>query len=153
MPGHIYSAGSQSDITTTTATVTLLQLVAPATRRLWVKELSVSGKSVTSTDVPVVVDLIRQTTAGTTGATITPNALVDGHPASLATVNTTYTVEPTSTGTSVAGPWYLTPIGGLFILQLPLGDEIEIAVSGRLGLRIVSPAQAVSVRAVLKWME
>lgn len=149
---HIYVAGNTADITSS-STVTLLQLVTPATRLAWVKELWVSGKSVTSTDVPVIVDLIRQTSAGTSGGTITPQAVVQAHPASLCTVNTSYSAEPTSSGISVAGPWYLTPIGGLFVLQTPLGDEVELSASSRIGLRIVSPAQSVSIRGGLKWGE
>lgn len=147
---HIYTVNNSVDQTTVAATPkTFLQLITPATRKAWLKELGISFKSVTATDVPVLIQLCRQSTAGTVTA-VTPNPDVEGHPAALCTASELVTVEPT-TGV-VIKEWELTPIGGLFVYQLPLGDEIEMAISSRLGLIVTSP-QIQSGRAYLKFNE
>lgn len=148
---HIYTLANSADVALVGATAkTVLQLATPSTRRAWVKEASIGFKSVTSTDVPVLVTLRRQSTAGTATA-LTANPDIEGHPASLCTAcKENASVEPT-TGVIVK-EWYITPIGGLLIYQLPLGDEIEMAVSGFLGLVVTAPA-AQNCRAYIKYNE
>jgi hypothetical protein len=59
-------------------------------------------------------------------------------PAALCSAIERPTAEPTNGGIVVGGPWYMTTVGGLIILQIPLGDEICLDVSDRLGLRIIT---------------
>jgi hypothetical protein len=124
--------------TVNNATQTLLQLTTPATRKAWITRLSVSGKDTDGTKVPAQVDLIRQTSAGTGGTSVTPRPLDPDIPASLCTALERPTAEPTNGGIVVAGPWYLTTVGGLYTLQWPLGLEIALDVSDRLGLRLIT---------------
>lgn len=148
---HIYQVSNSTDQSLVAATAkTLIQLVTGATRKIWVKEISIGFKSVTATDVPVLVTLNRQSTAGTASA-VTPNPVSEGFPAAISTAQEIFTVEPT-TGVVVGGPWEITPIGGLLIYQIPLGDEIDMAVSSKLGLVATAP-QGQSVRAYIKFNE
>lgn len=147
---HIYTINNSVDQTTAAATAkTFLQLVTGATRKAWVKEIGISFKSVTATDVPGLVQLVRQSTAGTASA-LTPTPDVEGHPVAITTAQEIFTVEPTSG--VVIKEWELTPIGGLFVYQLPLGDEIEMAVSSKLGLLVTTP-QIQAGRAYIKYNE
>lgn len=150
---HIYTANNQADVALVAATAkTVLQLATAATRKLWVKEVQISFKSVTATDVPVLVQLRRQSTVGTMTAIVTANIApdVEGHPGAITAANENATVEPT-TGVIVK-EWYITPIGGVLVYQLPLGDEVEMAVSSMLGLVVTAP-QAETCRAYIKFNE
>jgi hypothetical protein len=150
---HIYTANNTADVALAAATAkTILQLATPATRRAWLKEASISFKSITQTDVPVLVQLRRQSTAGTATAIVSANVApdVEGHPAALCSASENATVEPT-TGVIVK-EWYITPIGGVLVYQLPLGDEIEMAISSFLGMVVTAP-QIENCRGYLKFNE
>lgn len=147
---HIYTINNAADVALVGATAkTVIQIVTGATRKFWLKEMAIGFKSVTATDIPVLVQLVRQSTAGTMSAN-TPAPDVEGHPAAISTAQENATVEPTSG--VVVKEWYITPIGGQLVYQLPLGDEIEMAVSSRLGLLVTAP-QAESCRAYIKGNE
>ena len=144
MAGHVYNIALDAD-GTSSGTLPLFQLIAPASRYLWVLQWSISGKSVNASDIPIRVEWVRQTSAGTSAGTITPAARGQ-YPAALMTVNKSFSAEPTDGGVIVDGPYYVSPVGGLFFLQSLKEREVEVANSGRLGLRIVCP-QSTSVRA------
>lgn len=150
---HGYHLAMASPSTVNNQTQTLIQLTTPATRRAWIKALACSGKDTDGTKVPPQVDLIRQTSAGAGGTSVTPRPLVAGHPASLCTALERPTTEPTNGGEVVGGPWYMTSVGGLFVLQTPLGDEIELGVSERLGLRLITPGAINGVIANMDFSE
>jgi hypothetical protein len=136
-----------------TGTQTLIQLVTPSTRRAWIREIAVSGKDTDGAKVPSYIDLVRQTSAGSGGTGITPNPIRSGMPASLCTgCIERPTSEPSGT-TIVGGPWYLTTVGGLFHLQEVLGEEIELLVSERVGLRIITPGSISGVIANMRFLE
>ena len=147
---HIYTLSNSADVALAAGVAkTVIQLGTPSTRRAWLKEAGIGFKSVTATDVPVLVQLCRQSTAGTaTGLTSAPD--VEGHPAGLVTGKENATVEP-ATGVIVK-EWYITPIGGQLVYQLPLGDEIESAISSFLGLVVTAPGIQ-NLRAYLKYNE
>ena len=149
---HIYNAPLPTAKSVASRTETLIQLATPATRRAWVLEIGVSGQSVNTADIPVLVYLLRQSSLGTQSATVTPQPTSEGYPAALSTVNITYTVEPGTTGTFVAGQWRVTPVGGLFVLTASLGTEVELAVSSRVGLVVVT-GQTTLCDAYLKFAE
>lgn len=145
---HAYNIPG-SDQTKATGTLTLMQLITGATRRLWVSEFSISGKSVNAADVSVKVEWVRQSTVGTGSAAIAAGVIgkiFEGTPAMISTAREGYATEPTDAGEIVRGPWYVSPVGGLYTLQIPLGDELEMAVSSWLGLRMVTP-QTTTMRA------
>lgn len=151
---HAYNVPG-GDQTVATTTKTLIQLVTGATRRLWVTEFAVSGKSVNSADVSVRIELVRQTSVGVGSATISAASIgniFEGQPAMIATALEGFSSEPTGGTEIVGGPWYLSPVGGLLILQVPLGTEYEMAISSRLGLRAITP-QSTVLRANIKVRE
>ena len=148
---HLYTASNVTDQSPTgAANKTIIQLVTGATRKIWVKEIGISFRSVTATDVPVLVFLARQSTAGTASA-LSIQPANEGIPAAISTAQDTFTVEPT-TGVICGGPWEVTPIGGLFVVQWQLGDEPDMAVSSRLALIAVAAATQ-TCRAYIKFNE
>lgn len=119
------------------AAKTLLQVVTGATKRALVKSWEVSFDGADTTKTPILVELIRQTTAGTASAL----TLVKHDEASetvIATGQQTFTVEPTAG--DVLHSVYLSPAGGIFSYQYPLGEEPVVGVSGRVGIRVTTVA-------------
>lgn len=140
MAGHKYNVAMPTYLSIGAIARTLFQLITPSTRRLWVSELHISGRSVASTDVPFLVKWVRQTSAGTSGATIVPAPIVESHPAALITVNSSFSsTEPTDAGVIARGGWLVSPVGTTFDFPLPEGEEIEMNVSSRLGLVVICP--------------
>lgn len=131
---------------------TVVQLVTPSTRRSRIVEFGVSFSSVTSSDPTVLAEFRQQSTAGTSSAgTITKTDTLD--PAALASTLITFTAEPTDTAAIGYGPWQVTPIGGLFVYQMPEAEEIKMNVSERIGLRLNSPNALSNVAGYIVWQE
>ena len=114
------------------AVQTLVQFVAPATSRLRVVELSISFDGATATAVPVDVDLLRQTTAGTASAG-TVVKWDEADPAPSPTAQVAFTAEPTAG--DVLASWDVPAYGGLLVVQYGDGREPVVAASGRVALR------------------
>lgn len=134
-----------AEIATGTSAKTLLQLVAPANQRLKVREISISFKGVTSTDAPILVDILRQTDAGTMSAlTINPDDA--GYDETLqATAQHTATVEPTAGVVLLREEVH--PQGGAFLWQARFAGERTVKGGTRLGVRVTA---GVSVSAVTR---
>lgn len=128
---------------------TVLQIATPATVRALVEDIQVSLDGVTAANTPGLVELLRQTTAGTMTA-LTPAPVDSAAPASLVTASHTATAEPTA-GT-VLRRWRITPNGGLFELPTPWGtSQLRVPVSGFLGIRCTF-AQVVNVNASIQFL-
>jgi hypothetical protein len=116
---------------------TILQVVTGSSKSARLIELGISFDGTSGAAVPVTVDLLRQTTAGTSASL----SLVQENPQSegpIATALQTFSsTEPTAG--DVLRSWFVTPASGLFVMQFPLGREPVIGVSGRLGLRANPP--------------
>lgn len=120
-------------------TRTLLQVIA-STQPLRIKEIGVSFDGTDASDKPVEVDLLRQTTAGTnTSGTLVENQEIGQ--SALASFNHSMTSTEPTPG-DILRSWYITPAGGLWVMQFPLGDEPVVGPSGRLGIRCVPDASA-----------
>lgn len=133
-----------------TSPTTLLQLVAPANQRVAVKQLSIGFDGTVNTNTPVLVQLFRQTTAGTasSSATIKPKA-DDISTAVQSTVQDGFSAEPTY-GDLL---WSITvhPQTGC-IFPLPIPGEIIVKGGGRLGLVCTAP-QSVNAIATIEGEE
>lgn len=116
---------------------TVVQVATPATTRARLCSVEVGFQGVTSTDVPVLVELLRQTTAGT-GTATTPAPLDPAAPASLATGLANHTAEPTA-GT-VIKRWRLTPAGGVLVIPFYGDEQPVLGVSSWMGLRCTAAA-------------
>jgi len=139
MAGHKYNVPMPTFLNVGAITRTLFQLITPSTRRLWVPEFHISGRSVSSTDIPYIVKWVRQTNAGTPTTSITPAPIPEGYPPALTTVASGFSAEPTDGGVIARGPWLVSPVGTLFDFQMPEGEELDMAVSSRLGLVVICP--------------
>lgn len=144
---HRYTTLSDAASLAAATAETLLQLVTPSSRRAKVVGLSLGFSSVTASDVPVLVELLLQTTAGTASAA-TPVADDQADPAALCTAQKTFTVEPTPS--TVLRRMLLTPVGGLILVDLEAMDKVvEMLVSTRVGLRVTAPQAQTNVHAEL----
>ena len=134
------------------AAMTVLQVVAGSTVRPLVKAWEVSFDGADSTMTPVLVELIRQTTAGTSSALTLVKHDEASEPA-ISTALRTFTAEPTAG--DILASVYLSPAGGIYSYQFPLGDEPVVAASGRIGLRgtTVAGSGTPNVAAWMKFLE
>lgn len=139
-----------AEITLTAATAkTVLQLVAASNHRVKILEWGVYFSGVSVTAEPVVVTLMRQTTAGTMSA-LTPAKVDDSLAESIqTTAQHTATVEPTSG--DVLERKNIHPQAGYEKIY-PLGGEIKVGGGDRLGIVCTAPA-GVDVIAYIKFEE
>lgn len=131
VPGNAYTwctggtaTGGAAALAAATAK-TLVLLLAAAANQPSVTEIGISFDGVTSSAVPVLVELVSGTagTAGTPRAALAVGKQLRGWPAqnSQTTCADTYTVEP---GTQLVNrKWLVPPNGGLFVIQAPLSRE------------------------------
>ena len=134
---------SSGEIDTGTAAKTILQLSAAGNHRALVDELSVQFGGVSNTDEPVLVRLVRQTSAGTGG---TAGTVHKANPGDAETVQTQATVgpasaawtgEPTDAGQLALPEWKIHPQSGL-VWQAPLDQPVVVPGSGRIGVVVTS---------------
>ena len=111
---------------------TLVQFVAPSSARLRVVEFAISFDGTSATAVPVDVDLLRQTTAGTAAAG-TVVKWDESDPTPTPTSQISFTAEPTAG--DVLASWDVPAYNGLLVMQYAEGREPIVAASGRIGLR------------------
>jgi hypothetical protein len=139
-------------IVTGTALKTLLQLVAPTNQRVAVREISISFNGVSNTSTPILVEVVRQTSAGTiTNVTTLRKTDPDISAETIQTTcKDTATVEPTDGG-DVPIAEQVHPQTGFLWQPGGMGiDELIIPGGGRLGVRVTagtSVSAAVRVRA------
>lgn len=124
---------------------TFMNVIAPAGHGLTLTEFAISFDGVTSSAVPVFVELCQSTQAGAgTAGTSTAPVQIRGRSTggSAPTAGYNYTAEPTTL--TVISKWYVSPNGGLFVYPLPLGREVECDSSAgtikSIAIRITPPA-------------
>ena len=115
---------------------TVIQLIAPANVILAVNGAWVSFDGISNTAEPVLVEILRQTTAGTVTAR-NPLKTKDTSTALGSTGGVNASAEPTAG--DVLKTFHLHPQAGV-IIPLDFDKEIEIPGGGRLGMRITAPA-------------
>lgn len=154
--GYLYTAGVDANATGT-ALKTILQIATPAGLRAKLVEIGVTFDGVTSSAVPVLVTLRRQTSAGTGAASLAANFGPNPHNPDAATANVTAAQGPAGTWTAepttgvVLRAWRVPPTSGL-VFQWPLGTEPEMAVSKYLAI-VVTSAATVNATAWMTWEE
>ena len=120
------------------AALTLLQVVTGSTKGASIKSFEVSFDGTDSTKTPILVELLRQTTAGTSSALTVVKNDSSSSGSAIATALKTFTAEPTAG--DVLSSTELSPAGGIYSYQYPLGDEPVMAVSERIGIRVTTVA-------------
>jgi hypothetical protein len=133
---------------TAATTRTVLQLLTAANRRTRIVGFGVFFDGTSSTNEPVVVELVRQTSAGTMSAGTAVKTRVVAETLQN-TVTHSATVEPTST--DVLERVNVHPQSG-YEVRYPLGQEPVVAASTRVGVRCTAPA-GVNVVAKIFWEE
>lgn len=152
MSAPIYSVVTGGAVALTAATAkTILGVKAHANSGLQLIGLKIGFDGVTATDKAVLVELCYCTWAtnspGTNSTSVTP-AQKSGRVLTAGfTAGKTWTTEPTTL--TVLDEWLLTPIGGLVLQDIPLGNEYDTALAEGLAIRLTAPTSAVNVRATM----
>jgi hypothetical protein len=112
-----------------TGAKTQVNLISGANDAPLVTELGASFDGVTASATPAAVDLgfSTQATAGTPGSSPTPT-LIRGKGSAGSTSGVAYSAEPTALTSFKM--WFVTPNGGLLVIQFPLGREPVPDLSG-----------------------
>lgn len=154
-----YSVSTSADVALVAATAkTVLYVLAPAQFGMDLRGFEIAFDGVTTTDKPVLVEICTDSgatnsTPGTNSTTETANivqiygrSIVTGFTAASACVAT---FEPT-----VLVQWKLlrlTPNGGTYDYDWPLGETPDNAVSTGFAIRCTAPTSAVNVRASVRF--
>lgn len=139
----------KSGIASGVAAKTLLQILAAANHRLRIKEVGVCFHGIVNTEAPVLVQLVRQSTAGTMSA-LTP-VKEDSSLAETLTTTAQHTATAEPTNTDVLRSWAVHPQSGLVYQAVP-GDEPIVPGAGRVGL-VVTAGVSINVDAYIKFEE
>jgi hypothetical protein len=146
-------------VTTGTAIKTLLQIGVPSTRPITVISWGISFDGVTPTNVPVPVELVQTDYAATvTGVTPGVWGNQTDAPPSLCVSGTSATGHTASAEGSASGTNRLldyvdlTPNGGAFVRDYPLGREPIVPISKFLRIRTTA-ANAVNAICYITWEE
>ena len=132
-------AADVSGITTGTAVKSLIQLIAATNVRVKVREISISFNGVSNTATPILVEVVRQTSAGTFANTTTLRHWDTSYAETLQTTcKDTASAEPTDSG-DVPISEYVHPQTG-FLWQCQYAGDLIIAGAGRLGVRVTAAA-------------
>lgn len=157
MPAPVYigTFGGSTMITSGTARKTLVQIAAGAQDKAEIVAFSFSFDGTSATAAPVLIELARQTTAGTGGVSGTIKKANEDSGNSAGTLLTgptgaTWTAEPTTTDVL----WHdrFTPVGfgGYFDFNPDMRFRTDL--SGRLAL-LVTAAAAVGVAGEIRWSD
>jgi hypothetical protein len=151
------TTAAQVPVATGAAIKTLLQIATPSTTGISVIEWGISFDGVTASAVPGKVELLQTDVAATSGTSLTPTIFSIDTTASLCVGGTGATcfspsTEGTITATRVFDVQHITPNGGLYVKQYPLGREPFITVSKFLRVRVTFAA-TVNAYTYIIWEE
>ena len=152
-----YSVSTSADVALVAATAkTVLYVLAPATFGMDLRGFEIAFDGVTTTDKPVLVEICTDSGATNsvpgTGSTSETANIVQIYGRSITTgfiAASACTAEPT-----VLVQWKLlrvTPNGGTYDYDWPLGETPDNAVSTGFAIRCTAPTSAVNVRASVRF--
>jgi hypothetical protein len=142
----VLAVAQTAEIATGTSKKTLLQIVAATNVRVKVKEFSVAFKGTSNTAAPILVEVTRQSTAGTMSALTPQKVDLDGDETLQTTAQHTATAEPTETAALMREQVH--PQGG-YTWQAPFGAEIVVNGGDRLGIAVTAGADVNAVARVV----
>ena len=151
---HRYSISQLTSSIGSSTTVHAIRIATPSTRLARLVGLEVATSSVTASDTPLDVYLLRTLSSGlTSGGSSTPIKLRPGIPASLVTGTTAMTVGSLSGGETLFRG-YVPAVSALLVHMFPPERAPELAVSDTLDLLLVAGSTALTnVRSTLIWEE
>lgn len=133
----LFGSAVTAEIALSAATAkTILQLIAPTNHRVKILGWGVSFDGTSASAEPVVVRLLRQTTAGTV-TSLTPKQTRTAAETIQSTASHTATAEPTAG--DVLDIQNVHPQGSHFWPMTP-GQEIVVGGGGRIGIECTAPA-------------
>jgi len=130
---------AQTPVIALTGTVakTILQVAAPTNQAIVIKEWSVSLDGTSPSAQPVLVELMRQTSAGT--MTSLSNVKVPNVGSETIQTTSLHTATSEPSGSTVVAAEHVHPQGGYTSVPR-FGDEIVVRGGERLGMRVTAPA-------------
>jgi hypothetical protein len=147
--GYTVNSGSVAMVAATAKTV--LNVITPSSFGIVCVGFEISFDGVTSSAVPVLVELCQSSQGGAgtpAGSPPTPTQIRGQTIAHGCTIAHNYSAEPTTL--VAAYDWWLDPNKGLFDRLWPLGRELEQGVSKGICVRVNAPA-VVNTRVSLEW--
>lgn len=142
--GARYSVSKTSTALSTTND--LITIIAPSTRALKIWEVRIYGQGTASAANEVAV---ARSSGGTTGGgAITPTPLATLSPAAGATVNTTWSAQPTLG--VVIRRIGVNANGAYAPLVFMPGSEIDVPPSGQISIRSISGTSNVTVEVIFE---
>jgi len=142
----IKSFAQTGEIASGTSKKTVLQVIAPSNQRLKVGEFHISFKGTTNTDAPVLVEIARQSTAGTMSSLTLVKADESADETLQATAQHTATAEPTET--AVVKSFEVHPQGS-YTWQATFGDELLVKGGTRLGIAVTASTSVSCVASMM----
>lgn len=148
---NLFVARVHGATVTAAATTTMVQIVTTTNQSIGLRGWGISFNGTDATKEPIRVDILRQTTAGTSSAlTVVEYTASNKNP--VTTALQTFSAEPTAS--DVLWSMYFTPVGGGGDFTAYPGEEIVVEPSGRLGIRCTAATGVTcSATAYLKWAE
>lgn len=152
-----YSVSTSADVALVTATAkTVLAVLAPAQFGVDLRGFEIAFDGVTTTDKPVLVEICQCTFATNPPGTNSTSATVVQIYGRAVTAGFTaaynWTTEPTVLGaTTAVKTLRLTPNGGTYDYDWPLGETPDNDVSKGFASRCTAPTSAVNARATMRF--
>lgn len=149
----LFSATAESAAVPNTL-ATILEVNPPAARQAIITEVSITFSGVSSTDVPVLVQLVEVTATSAAGTGVTPASQQDGQ----VTAASTAKKLPATEGTVTVLKTYMVPPSSGLVIQFPLGREprVQGAASTAKGYAIRAnrgAGAAINADANIEWDE
>jgi len=113
---------------------TMLQLVAAANQRLVVDRISASFEGIANTDEPILIRIVRQSTAGTGGDAVTPYPADEGVDETLTASGLEDIDGGDPTETNLLWSELVHPQGGFSWTPAMVGKEIKVKGGGRIAI-------------------
>lgn len=146
MPAPLYQCNTEADVSLSAATKkTVLGVKAHANSGLLLCGFSISFADTNAAEVPALVEVSYSTwatngTMGTNNTSVTPIQINGRVITAGFTAGHTWTSQPTVITSLVFPTFVLTPNGGTFVYNYPLGTEPDCAVSEGFAISVTAPS-------------
>lgn len=149
-----YQASTEANVALVATTAkTVLGVLAPAQFGVDLRGFEIAFDGITNTDKPVLVEICQCTFATNGPGTNSTSATVQQVYGRTVTAGFTaaynWTAEPTVI--AVVKTILITPNGGTYDYDWPLGETLDNAVSVGFAIRCTAPTNAVNVRSTLRF--
>ena len=149
-----YECSTEADVALVASTAqSVLGVLAPAQFGCDLRGFTIAFDGVTTTDKPVLVEICASTFAtngpGTNSTSNTVNQIYGRSVTAGFTGAYHWTTEPTVL--TVVKVFRVTPNGGTFDYDWPLGETLDNDVSKGFAMRLTAPTSAVNARATFRF--